>query len=302
MLTRPAPRHAAAASIIAALLVTGWAAAPPAAATGEGGARSQVIGRGNIVTTILGWSVGTRRRSTSAVPRCRWSTLTDAQLEFLLAASPELADAGIATPWVEPLRRLATTDALPDGDVQVRSCDGVPVDARFVAPSSPRTDVQVLTRQMITQLPAPEPLFSPPGAAAVPVGEPVFVAVDRSDWRTIEGTLVANGLTAQVRARPVSMRVITGDPASENAYCDGPGQRFDPTEAASVGRQARRSGTCVIRYHAPSDEGWLGTVTVLWSAQWRVGAGDWNDLGLIPRTRVVNRVARELTTSIESLE
>ena len=44
---------------------------------------------------------------------------------------------------------------------------------------------------------------------------------------------------------------------------------------------------------------WIGTVTVLWSAEWRVAPGPWRSLGIIPRTRIVERRVGELATSLE---
>ncbi|MFM7063129.1 MAG: hypothetical protein ACKO04_06525, partial [Actinomycetes bacterium] len=45
---------------------------------------------------------------------------------------------------------------------------------------------------------------------------------------------------------------------------------------------------------------WLGTVTVLWSARWRVAGAPWRSLGLVPRTRVLQRQVRQATTAIET--
>ena len=40
-------------------------------------------------------------------------------------------------------------------------------------------------------------------------------------------------------------------------------------------------------------------MTVVWEARWRVDGGPWINLGRVPRTRLITRTAREVTTSIE---
>ena len=150
----------------------------------------------------------------------------------------------------------------------------------------------------------------------VPVGQPVFVSIERSLWQPVEGTLTHEGVTAQVRAEPVGLRVITGDPAAATASCDGPGRPFVGGSPASAAVQAPdpeartvvfRSATSGHRSPRSGDGGddrrpdtWLGTVTVLWTAEWRIGDGPWIDLGTIPRTRLVARSARDLTTSLQA--
>ena len=284
-------------------------------AAGDGGASTRVVGRGDIVTSILGWSVRRSRPSTGAAPRCAWRTLTDAQLEWLVSVAAQAAGLGLSTPLLDPLRPLLADAELPDGDLQGYVCGVDTYELRFVPSTAARSVQQVLYRQMITRLPAPEPILSPPAAAVVPVGQPVFVSIAPDRWQPIEGTLTHEGLTAQVRAVPVGLRVITGDPASTPAVCHGPGSPFRAALPASPAAQARHPDACVVvyrsasgGYRSPGDGAgaasrpgtWLGTVTVVWSAQWRVGAGPWIDLGQIPRTRLIARSARDLTTSVET--
>ena len=286
------------------------------AAAGDGGASTRVVGRGDIVTSILGWRVGRSRPSTGAAPRCAWRTLTDAQLEWLVSVAAQAVALGLRTPLLDPLGPHLGSTELPDGDLQGYVCGVDTYELRFVPSTAERSVQQVLYRQMITRLPAPEPILSPPAAAVVPVGQPVFVSIAPERWQPIEGTLTHDGLTAQVRAVPVGLRVITGDPASTPAVCHGPGTPFRAALPASPAAQARRDRRLRrglperlgrIPLAAASDAGaaarpgtWLGTVTVVWSAQWRVGAGPWIDLGQIPRTRLITRSARDLTTSVET--
>ena len=285
-------------------------------AADEPGVRSRVVGRGDIVTSILGWSRTSRRTSTSATPApCAWRTLNDTQLEWLVSVGAEAVGLGFDTPLLDPLRPHLDGQPLPDGDLRGYVCGVETRELRFVPSATPQDLYQRIHRRMITHLPAPDPLTSPPAAAAVPVGQPVFFWVDPQRWAPIEATLQEGSVVAQVRARPVTMRVFTGDPATRTVSCAGPGRPFDTSSGRSARAQARHPDACVATYATASagrrsarssDTGdrrpdlWLGTVTVLWHAEWRVGDGPWMDLGSIPRTRLITRAARDVSTSIES--
>lgn len=311
---RCARRRIAAAVLVATVATAGWGSTGTAGAASDSGAHTQVVGRGDIITSILGWTSGRGRPSGSTAPRCIWRTLTDAQLEWIVSVAALVVAQGDPTPFLEPLRPHLDAEELPEGDLQAYVCGGATYELRFVPSTEPRSTLQLLYRRMITRLPPPDPTISPPSGIAVPVGQPVFVSIPPAAWRPIEGTLSVDGITAQVRAEPVGLRVITGDPASWQARCDGPGRAFRPGEAGSVAEQSRHPDACVVTYRTASaghrsssdqdqlrhrPDMWLGTVTVLWDAQWRVGDGAWTDLGHIPRTRLITRTARELTTSIE---
>jgi hypothetical protein len=303
------------ATVCVAVLCASMAPTGDAGAAGDSGASSRVVGRGNIVTSILGWS-GVRARPTGATaPRCAWRTLTDAQLEWLVSVAGQAVGLGLRTPLLDPLAPYLDGSALPDGDLQGYVCGVDTYELRFVPVGAPQSVSQLLYRQMITRLPAPDPVTSPPAATVVPVGQPVFVSIPLDQWQPVEGTLSSGGITAQVRAEPVGLRVITGDPAALGAVCDGPGRPFRAGTDRSPAAQSRDPGACVVRYrtasagHRAAGSGgadevrpatWLGTVTVVWSAQWRVGDGPWVDLGEIPRTRLVARAARDLTTSVQT--
>lgn len=290
----------------------------PVGALGDGGASSRVVGRGNIVTSILGWTGPSRARPVGAAPACAWRTLTDAQLEWLVSVAAQASALGLSAPMLDPLRRLADAEVLPDGDLQGYVCGLQTHELRFVPSPAQPDPTQVLLRRMITRLPAPEPRISPPPAAAVPVGQPVFVSIEPGDWSAIEASLTYAGTTAEVRAVPVQLRVITGDPKGTTVTCDGPGRAFRPGTGSSPLRQARAPGACTTTYRSPSagpapsgPDGtsgpseaqrppvWLGTVTVVWQAQWRTDGGAWNDLGRIPRTRLIAREVREVATTLE---
>jgi hypothetical protein len=145
----------------------------------------------------------------------------------------------------------------------------------------------------------------------------VFVSIDDAGWAPVQGSLSFNGITAEVVAEPVGLRVVSGDPAASTATCPGPGRPYAPG-GAPVATQARHPEVCTVTYRSttstPATSGpaaptpaaaarpdrWLGTVTVLWAARWRVGQGPWAELGTIPRTRLIARTVRELTTSVET--
>ena len=291
---------------------------PPAdvGAADEPGVRSRVVGRGDIVTSILGWSRTTRRSGSSTAPAaCSWRTLNDAQLEWLVSVGAEAVGLGFDTPLLDPLRPHLDGQPLPDGDLQGYVCGVDTSELRFVPATTPRDLYRRIHRRMITHLPAPDPRTSPPAATAVPVGQPVFFWLDPQRWAPIEATLQDGAVVAHVRARPVSMRVFTGDPATRTVVCDGPGRPFVASSEHSARAQARHPDACVATYATASagrtsprstrrgdrrPDLWLGTVTVVWQAEWRVGDGPWMDLGSIPRTRLITRAAREVSTSIES--
>ncbi len=307
---RRALARAAVAALITALAATTW---PPAAgAATDGGARSRVVGRGDIVTSILGWSRPSRVPGRPApAPRCSWRTLNDAQLEWLVSISAQSVGLGLGTPLLDPLTDVLDRPELPDGDLQGYVCGTETFELRFVERATPRSTQEVLLRQMITRLPVPDPVLSPPPGSPVPVGQPVFVSIDGAGWAPVQGSLSWNGITAEVMAEPIGLRVLTGDPASPSAICSGPGRRFVPG-AGSVPAQAQHRDACTVVYRTATlgsagtssagarPDRWLGTVTVLWAARWRVGQGPWADLGTIPRTRLIARTARELTTSVET--
>lgn len=308
-------RSTAAATCLVVSVVVALLPAAPAGAAGEGGASSRVTSGGDILTSIMGPSRSrgpTRRTGTS--PRCWWETLPGGTLEFVAQLTAEFARLGLPTPGVDPIRAQLGPDA-PDADVQQRFCRGEAGgrELRLVPRSTPLPTTEVLVRRMITRLPEPRPRISPPEGAAVPIGHPVFVSMPAEHWQEVSGTIDADGTVAEVRASPVSLRVISGDPEGATTTCDGPGRPFDPASSDTPLRQARRPGTCAVTYssaNAPTrpidaiaaarPDRWIGAVTVLWDAEWRVGAGPWRSLGLIPRTRLTDRVAREVTTGIES--
>ncbi len=147
----------------------------------------------------------------------------------------------------------------------------------------------------------------------MPLGHPVFVSIPAEDWQEVSGTIEVDGTAAAVRATPVELRVISGDPAGGFTSCDGPGRPFDPRSSERPRLQAHLAGACTVSYSSanapvrPLDaiagarpSRWIGAVTVVWAAEWRVGGGPWRSLGLIPRTRLTDRIAREVTTAIES--
>lgn len=298
--------RAALATAVAVTLVIPTSDAPAfAAGDGGSGASSRVVGRGDILTSIIGWRVrraGSHRR---AVARCRWITLRDAQIEWLVAVSAGAAALDGPHPVLEAVHDHLDDGQLPDGDVQVRVCGAEVLDVRFVARSGPLPTVELLHRQMITRIPPPEPTWSPPAGTSVPLHQPVFVSIAESGWREIHSTVTVDGVTAEVRADPVGLRVISGDPVGRTTLCAGPGAGFDPSSTLGPRSQALRDGACTFDYASTSGldgrpSTWIGTVTVLWRARWRTTAGEWTELGTIPRTRLFDRTTREVRSTIES--
>lgn len=286
----------------------------PAGAAADGGASSRVVGRGDIVTSILGWKRRRPAAATSSAPACEWRTLTDAQLEWLTAVAARATELGYRSPLLDPVDALASSGSLPDGDLQAYVCGVDTYELRFSASTGPKSLQEHLVRRMITRLPAPDPTLSPPDGTSIPVGQPVFISIHADGWRPIDAALTHEGVTAQVHAEPVGIRVISGDPSVSSLTCTGPGRAFDPFDQRSVAAQARTPDACTLAYRTATagrkvdgsddprverPEAWLGTITIVWSARWRVGDGAWIDLGVIPRTRLIARSVRELSTTIE---
>jgi hypothetical protein len=137
------------------------------------------------------------------------------------------------------------------------------------------------------------------------VGEPVFTSFAPPHWQPARAALRVGTVAAEVEAVPVGFRVVPGDPDGPVVSCTGPGVPYDPADARPPLAQSRAPGRCATVFTAATDRpgrpaAWLGTVTVLWSARWRVVGGGWRALGLIPRTRVLQRQVRQATTAIET--
>lgn len=307
----PLRRRPALAAVALCVLCAAAVPARSAGAASDGGASTRVVGRGDIVTSILGWTDGTRRGSTTTTPTCVWRTLNDAQLEWLIEVSAHATELQIDADVLDPVRALMNGTTPPDQDVRALVCGADVVEFRFVPSTAPADTTQLLVRQMITHLPAPRPVLSPPEGVVVPVHQPVFVSLPDEQWQPLAGSITYAGVTAEVRATPVAVRLFSGDPATDASTCSGPGRPFR-AGGPSAREQARHPLACVMTYRSatvgevgsPSRStqrpaGWLGTVTVMWSAQWRSDDGAWNDLGLIPRTRLISRGVRELDTALE---
>ncbi|MGB6057892.1 MAG: hypothetical protein WBF71_06470 [Microthrixaceae bacterium] len=337
----------AVATLLAVLAGPGFVG--PVAAEGGGSSSSSIVGRGDILTTITSILPRRNRPTgQSPNPRCRTVVLNDAEIEFLIAlvalhpdaeSSKEVAqllrdylitqeDPPPAAPDETEPDETAPNEASPEGDpaappapppapppppieyeLRLQICDGVATDI-WVSPRPGGTDaLTTLGRRMITRLPEPRPVQSPPTGVAVPVNQPVFISIPSALWTPIDATLRSGGLVAEVRAEPVSLRIYSGDGSAEIRECPGRGVRFDPFSPLSPARQSRNPLACTITYRAPTPgadaesgpRSFIGAVTVIWSAEWRAGAGPWRSLGLIPRTRVFERDVREVRTAISAL-
>lgn len=306
----------------------------PAASAEQGGSTSRVVGRGDILTTIFGRLkprpvkavTVPRRRSSAAVARpkpapparstppttapapCRDLRLSDGELEWLVAAIGHHEP----TPFLQKLSDVLTNSLLPgtpdaapldDVEIVVRQCGTELVDAWAVPRATPASIEERLTRTMLTRLPEPVVSQTPPLGAAVPVNEPVFLAIAPEHWHEVRAVLTVAGISAEVRAEPFALRSYSGEPATPFATCPGRGRIFDAGNGLSGRRQAALPDACVIRYRLAStrtDPGakWIGSVSVLWRAEWRTNGGSWRSLGVIPRTRIFERETVELATAI----
>ena len=259
-----------------------------------------------MTSILLGTPLGTRRSGPG--PTTYWLTLTDAELAFvvqLVATHPVVEDPTL----LRTLEQLVAQGLDADVDLQLLVRNGrFTGDVRTVA--APPGTARALARRMVTQLPALRPVVSPPAATAVPVREPVFVSFPAATWATVvDRSLTVGGVTARVRAWPVSFRLSSGDPATPGVWqqCDGPGRPFDPAEPASPSAQARRPGTCAVTYRTPTGvagrrDRWYGDYTVVWRAEWTTDGVTWLSLGDIPRITLFSRQVRSVGTVLETAD
>lgn len=312
-MTRDTPDHPlrtpTAIRVLAAVVVLVTATSVPATVSAEARSSSRIVGRGDILTTILATRSAKRRPGrTNTVPRCHEARFSDNEIEMLVAAiswdttTPEAQRYGaLVERYVSS--DPATGENLEDFDLMARYCDGAVVDIRAVPRLNPATLAQQVARSMITRLPEPVVRQTPPSGSAVPVGEPVFISVDPPDWRPVHATLRFEGVTAAVRATPIAIRFFSGEPGTVFSTCQGPGERFSPSSPSSARAQATTAGACTITYHSPfrptaEVTPRLGSISILWRTEWRVDAGPWNSLGLIPRTLVFSRQVVEVGSPI----
>lgn len=287
--------------------------APQPLAGAESSSSSRVVGRGDILTTILlGRKAVRRSTARSTAPRCRDVTFTDNDIEMLIGAISWDTETDAARRYAALVSEFILVDASTDEDggstptiefdLVARYCDGAVEDIRAV-PRTTTSLAQQIARSMITRLPQPVVHQSPPEGDPVPVGEPVFLSVDPMNWTEIHATLRFGGTTASVRATPVALRTFSGEPGTTFITCPGAGRRFDPSTPLSARLQANLAGSCTTSYRSPfqpdpSATPRLGSISVLWRTEWRTDDGPWNSLGLIPRTLVFVRPVVELATPI----
>lgn len=280
------------------------------AAADESGARTSVRGRGDIITSIL--QQNNRRRSTNQRPTCFWKTVTDAELEFLVEMSMMYARDGAHNKLLPELERLAESPDIGNADLRLRVCNGDVVEVVMVPRATDLSSVELLSRQMITRLPATQPQFQPSITRPVAPNTPIFVSIPPTNWRPIHNVLEVGGITAEVRAVPRTMRVFTGEPGAPDLVCVGPGVSYTPNSATPPKVQAQQSDACTFEYRFGTirsnvrwspllfqfQDHWFGTVSVVWDVDWRAQGGEWQSLGLIPRTQLFSRVVNESGSAI----
>ena len=237
------------------------------------------------MTSIISPPTGRRgssaRRGTSGRPVVQWRTLSPAALDFVLRVAAE--DPSLASdPAIDAIRRLATDVQASGSDLQVAFVDGRPTAQVRLVPAPATPDLaRAIGRQMVTRLPAPQFRTTPPINRPVPLREPVFVSFDDSTWNTVvDRSITANGITARVRATPISSVIYSGDPNLVDGHDDsrptstecGQGTPFDPAirrhrrpnragpmlhDRLPDGHRGRRSTGPVVR---PRDDDLVGAV------------------------------------------
>lgn len=304
MQARALRRCAVAAVLCIAIAAAGSAFPGQVGAAGDGSATSRVTRDGRIITSIVN-RTPIRYAGKGTAPTTYWLTLSDAELQFVLALAA--ADPTLDNLFTAVLD--AMSDAGPEAfsDIQIRITRGSWDGTARAVPTDVNAAPQVLARRMVTQLPPLRATVSPPPATDAIIGEPVFTSFDAERWNTtVDQTLSSGGVTARVRAHPVSFTVRSGDPIGSRAVtCKGRGVAFDPDDPASPARQAKRSGACAITYRTTTGvkgrrDRWYGDLTVVWRAEWTTDGITWRSLGDIPQISVFSRSVRPATTAIEA--
>jgi hypothetical protein len=283
---------------------------PTAGALDGGSGSASVTGGGSsIISTILGGGRSPGRRPGGSLPACRWHTLTDLELAFVIQVAtsmPELQDAAL----FQALQPLLQGGLAPGIDLQVLFCDGEPrTDQVRVRPLDPGSAgaIETARRTFVTRLPPPALEMSPPLGRAALVNQPVFTWVEPTQWQTpVTGTHTLDGITVDLEAVAVSLELAGGeaDEAAERVFCDGPGVAWQPSSELSVQQQASSREACVIRYTKLTGvdgrrNSWLGYARLEWSGRYRINGGPWQPLGPLSSMRVFSRSVREAPTRIE---
>jgi hypothetical protein len=141
--------------------------------------------------------------------------------------------------------------------------------AIWVAGNPPVVSPAVLARQARSKLHLPTVRIgmNPPGDQLVNL--PVWLALDRSSWKTQSATAAVPGVSVTATARPVRVTWSMGDGSTR--VCDGPGTAWSPGT-----NPAKASPDCGFVYRRSSANAPGGTyrvvVTVTWTVTW-AGAG-----------------------------
>ncbi len=284
---------------------------PPAGATGGGSGSAGATGRGSTIISTILWGGGPtgRRSGTGTASLCRWHTLSDVELAFVLHVAtsvPELQDAALfraLQPWVE-------SGLAPGLELQVMLCGGeARTDQVRVRPAEiGATEVATAARhQLVTRLPPPALGMSPPLARPALVNHPVFAWIDPLQWSTpVTGTISAGGATVEVEAVAVALELVTGEADSGGRVrrCDGPGVPWRPAGEQTVEVQATASDACVLRYSKLTGVdgrrgSWIGYARLDWRGRYRVDGGPWRPLGPLSSLRIFTRSVRDAPTTIE---
>lgn len=309
---QPVPRRHAFQLVIGLLVVavTFGFGMGTAGAEDESGARTSVRGRGDIITSILQRT--NRPHRSSSQPVCFWKTVTDRELEFLVEMSMMYARDEADNKLLPELERLAESSQIANADLRLRVCDGEVTEAVMVPRDEDLSQMELLSRQMITRLPRPQALFQPEITRPATPNSPIFVSISPANWQPLHNTLEAGGITAEVQAVPRSIRIFTGEPGAPDLECGGPGLAFSTQNPDPPKLQARQPNACTFEYRFGTrssavrwnpllfqfQKHWFGTVSVVWDVHWRTQGGEWQSLGLIPRTQLFSRMVSESGSAI----
>jgi hypothetical protein len=191
----------------------------------------------------------------------------------------------------------------------VRECNGV-WDGRTYQWLVPITAADLARDGLVElsgRLPNPAVITTPADGTASIATLPVFVAVDSTQWASIEVTRTdpLTGLSATAVATPTTMTFDPGDGSGDQA-CDGPGIGYDPSIGdGNPNTQAALAGRCTHAYtritvnadHSPvagRPHAWPATITVTWNVTWTATNGESGQFAPIPKTTGFDRPVTEV--------
>lgn len=190
------------------------------------------------------------------------------------AGATAVGSSPVKCQWVLAAPDQATSDNPYDTKViagvtyrhYLRICPGE-VTRYWLADRTPQDVAESASSDVRRRLPKPTLGSAPPRTSAI-VNLDMWLWTDPAEFREVSVTAsvatVAGALSATATARPLRLVFDPGEPDSERIFCEGPGERWFPSD----GEQA--SSACMYAYLHSSSISATGTFTATWSIVWQI--------------------------------